>query len=289
MTQWHPLFAKLLRPVVEDYFDVQTNVPVGDLPRQADIVLLRRTSSGALPFRGLWKDLTTWNVLEFKGPTVSARPADLDVLVELGLGIHRRLNEERVRQQRKPLSREQISFWYLANALGRRFLSEAERLFGSLETERPGIWRCRALRRLVFLVSASDLPVEAESLPLHVLSKESPDKELAMARLVLEQPDLWRHYGQVLTTLHPATLEEIRAMVRTKNQAFKFHVEPLIELMGMEELINQLGLKRVIDEVGVKRVIDEVGVKRVIDEIGLDDLLQNLTAAQRRELKRKLQ
>jgi hypothetical protein len=251
--------------------------------------------------------LTTWNVLEFKGPTVAARPTDLDLLVELGLGIHRRLNEDGARHSRKAVPREGISFWYLANALGKRFLHEADALFGGLEAWRPGIWRCRTLRRLLFLVSASDLPVEPESLPLHVLSKETPDRELAMARLVVEQPDLWRHFGEVFTSLHPATMEEIRAMVRTKSKDFKFHVEPLIELMGMDELIKQVGLdrvidevgvkrvidevglKRVIDEVGVKRVIDEVGLKRVIDETGLDALLRNLTPAQRRELKRKLQ
>jgi hypothetical protein len=45
--QWHPLFALLLRPLLQDYYDVQTDVPVGDLPRQADILPLRRTASTA--------------------------------------------------------------------------------------------------------------------------------------------------------------------------------------------------------------------------------------------------
>src|SRR5262249_38681203 len=65
MVQWHPLFAQLLRPLVEAYYDVQTNVPVGDAPRAADLVLLQRTSAAAPPFRGLWQWLSTWNVLEF--------------------------------------------------------------------------------------------------------------------------------------------------------------------------------------------------------------------------------
>jgi hypothetical protein len=105
MQPWHPLFAQLLRPVLEGYYEMQTNVPVGDAPRQADLVLLRRTFTGALPFRGLWKELTTWNVLEFKGPTVSPRLRDLDRLVELGLGIDRRLNDERRKRRQRPLAR----------------------------------------------------------------------------------------------------------------------------------------------------------------------------------------
>ena len=50
MTQWHPLFAKLLRPVLEGYYEVQVNVPVGDVPRAADVLLLRRTTQSGLPF-----------------------------------------------------------------------------------------------------------------------------------------------------------------------------------------------------------------------------------------------
>ncbi len=42
--QWHPLFARLLRPLVERYYEVQTNVPVSDLRRQR---LLRRLAGEA--------------------------------------------------------------------------------------------------------------------------------------------------------------------------------------------------------------------------------------------------
>src|SRR5260370_41236767 len=97
-TQWHPLLGRLLRPCVEQYYELQLGVPVGDLPRQADLVLLRRTGTGTLPFQGLWRYLTTWSILEFKGPTVTPRRRDLNLLIELGLGIDRRLNTERVRQ-----------------------------------------------------------------------------------------------------------------------------------------------------------------------------------------------
>ena len=44
--QWHPVFAELLRPLVESHYQVETNVPVGNAPRQADFVLLRRTRAG---------------------------------------------------------------------------------------------------------------------------------------------------------------------------------------------------------------------------------------------------
>src|SRR3954451_16406733 len=98
--QWHPIFAQLLRPLVEAHYEVQTAVPVGHVPREADLVLVRRTSAAVPPFAGLWRWLASWNVLEFKGPRVSARLEDLDALAELGLGIHRRLNEDCIKERR---------------------------------------------------------------------------------------------------------------------------------------------------------------------------------------------
>jgi hypothetical protein len=69
----------------------------------------------------LWQHLTWWNVLEYKGPTVSARLDDLDHLIELGLGIHRRLNMERRKDKQHFVPAQDASFWYLANRLGQRF------------------------------------------------------------------------------------------------------------------------------------------------------------------------
>jgi hypothetical protein len=125
MRQWHPIFASLLRPVVEPYYELRTDVPVGEAPRKADIALLRRVSRGSLPFRTLWRFLTPWNVLEFKGPSVSPRHRDIDRLIELGLGIDRRLNEERSKDGLRILDRSEVSFWYICNHVGRRLLRKA--------------------------------------------------------------------------------------------------------------------------------------------------------------------
>jgi len=150
MKQWHPIFAELLRPSVAAYYDVETTFPVGDAPRLADFVLLRRTARATPPFHGLWQHLTVWNILEFKGPSASPRRGDVELLIELGLGIERRLSRDRRRGRVVP---EAVSFWYLANHLGRRFLAEVERKLGLLELIGPGLWRCRLLGRLLFWVS----------------------------------------------------------------------------------------------------------------------------------------
>jgi hypothetical protein len=280
MKQWHPVFAELLRPAVEAYFEVQTTVPVGDRPRQADFVLLRRTAPGTPPFRGLWRHLTTWNILEFKGPTVSPRSEDLDLLIELGLGIDRRLREEHARQQQATLPAHEVSFWYLANRLGRRFLGQAEHKLGSLDSLGPGLWRCRLLGRLLFWVSSVDLPVEEDSLPLHLVGREPLATERQVARLVLERPELQARYAGWLASLHPTAWKEVEAMARTAGKKLKLDLLPAIEYLGLEQVIEQVGLDR---------VIEQVGKKELIKRIGLDDFLANLSPSERRELKRRLQ
>jgi hypothetical protein len=323
--QWHPTFARLLRPILEEHYEVQATVPVGDAPREADVVLLRRTTTGALPYRGLWRHLTTWNVLEFKGPTVSPREGDLDLLLELGLGIHRRLNEQRHRDRQPLMGPEGVSFWYLANHLGRRFRKHAREVLGEVEQLEPGVWRCTALRRLVFLVSSTDVPVEVDSLPLHLVSKEPLQREREVAQLLTKQKRLWEQYVGWLATLHPALWEEVRTMAKKAGKGFGIHLLPVIEDLGIKNVIEQVGIERVINEVGIERVINEVGIERVINEVGIErvievvglerliekagvekvvetvgwerlvkskgvaDLFAKLTPAQRRELKQLLQ
>jgi hypothetical protein len=184
MPQWHPLFAQLLRPLVEGHYRVETNMPVGDAPRIADIVLVQRTAATAPPYRGLWRWLTAANVLEFKGPTVSARVTDLDLLIELGLGITRRLHDEGQGRRRDRRERAAMSFWYLANHLGRRFLRDAEALLGESEVLGPGVWRAWHLGRPLLLVSNRAVPVERDSVPVHLLVREPAATTLELAQLL---------------------------------------------------------------------------------------------------------
>lgn len=278
--QWHPLFAFLLRPLVEGHFEVVTNVPVGDAPRAADLVLLRRKQTGSeSAFHGVWRHLTKWNILEYKGPTVSARLEDIDLLVELGLGIHRRLNSEGAKNNQKSAGPTEVSFGYLASKLGKRFLNKASGKAGNLATVGPGIWRVSVLERPMFLVSGVDLPVEADSVPFHVLAVESHEKELAAARLILNQPELWDLYSQFLATLHPQVLRELNAMARTSSKGPKFHLKPLVDLIGMDEAIDQLGANELI-----ACLASRAKQKKKL----VTALLSEMTQEERAEIKRQL-
>src|SRR4051812_33782629 len=107
--QWHPLFARLLNLSLKDFYEVQTEVPVSDLPRKSDMLVIRRRDVGLPTFEGLWSNLSEWNTLEFKGPTDSAEEDDLDLLLHVGTGIGYRLNEERRSRGEVRLTNSQVA------------------------------------------------------------------------------------------------------------------------------------------------------------------------------------
>jgi hypothetical protein len=281
-TQWHPIFAELLRPLLQDYYDVQTNVPVGDAPREADILLLRRTSDRQPPFRGLWRHLTSWNVLEFKGPSVSARLSDLSLLIELGLGIHRRLSEERQRQKQSHQNPAEASFWYIVRKLGGRFLTGARQRLGHLEEIEPGLWRSQVLQHLVFLVDSETFASEPDSVPLHLLFERAPEQERELGHLVVEEPHFLEWYGSWLSLIHPELWREVGQMARTKQKDLE------LDFSGIRDDMSPANQLKMLESLGIDRILELIGPKKVIDSKGVDWLLSNLSPADLKKLKERL-
>jgi hypothetical protein len=50
-----------------------------------------------------------------------------------------------------------------------------------------------------------------------------------------------------------------------------------------------VGPDRLVEQLGPERVLEQLKLKKVVEDKGLDWLLTQLTPAQRRELKRRLQ
>jgi hypothetical protein len=266
MTQWHPIFDHLLRAALQEFYEVQTNVPVGDLPREADIVLVRRAAKAKPPFRSLWKHLSRWNVLEFKSRSESARVNDIDLLVEVGLGIHRRLQEQ---EPKAKIGRADVSFWYLANHLGKRFLRDVIELTGDLESVSHGLRRGQILGRPLWLVSNRDVPIDGESAPVRMVSEQTDDETRELANVLVARSDLWQAYAPMLGMLHPEMLKEFATMAAKH---------------GRGDINWPLFLEKLSEEIGPKEVI-----KKVIGQVSLDDLLAMMTPEQQREFARRVE
>ena len=269
--QWHPIFTDLLRSLVRDHYEVRTNLPVGDLPREADIVLLRRTSDQPPPFRTLLHYLTTWNIIEFKGRSVSARFRDLDLLVELGLGVDRKLNEDRVGEQLDQIGPEEVSFWYIVNHFGDRFLDEARAAFGSLEEASPGVWRSQILRRPVFLIDSTGVTVDRESVAIHLVGEESAEIEQRLARVIVDEPGYWKAYGSFLGSLHPKIIVEAIRMAKSKGEPEHLDLRPLIQEIGLATVVDQVDMNDYIETAGPTKVANALGVERYLASISPED------------------
>ena len=291
-TQWHPLFAHLLRLLLDRYYEVRTEVPVSELPRRGDLLLLRRQTAETPPFEGLWSHLTDWNVLEFKGPTDAAEEDDLELLVHVGTGLTYRFNEERVARGQERLENRQVSFWYLAPVLGETFLGHARtRTFFDYQT--GGLWRGSVWGHPVWLVSRRDVAVEQDTIPLHLVDCD-PAAPRAMAELVVHDEELLRRYATWLFTLQPRLWEEIRHMTSTSTDGPRLDwatigkyvnldevvrtLSPnhVIQLLGVDRAVAIIGIESVIETIGLPRVIETVGLPRVIETVGEEKLLEEL-------------
>jgi hypothetical protein len=132
---------------------------------------------------------------------------------------------------------------------------------------------------MLYLVSRDGLPVDRESVPLHLVTEEPWERVQALVREVVRQPGFWEVYGAWLAQLHANVWEEIQQMIRTLG------TEPNLDL---RPLIAQVGLKQVIDQVGLKQVLETVDVGEVIAALESDWFLTKLTPEQIQELKRRL-
>ena len=280
--QWHPIFVSLLRSLVEDHYEVQTNLPVGDLPREADIVLVRRISEASPPFTTLLHYLTTWNIIEFKGRSVSARIRDLDLLVELGLGVDRKLNEDRTREGLGTLAPTEVSFWYIVNHIGQRFLDEARTILGSLEEASPGVWRSQILSRPVFLIDSVGVTVDRESVAIHLVGEESPEIEQNLARVIVGETGYWERFAHFLGSCHPNIYEEVRSMATSTDKSGDLDLRPFVDKLGVAKYLEPVKLEEMIDNAGPKKVIETLGMKKIVEEAGVENIFETCSPEERK-------
>ena len=79
------------------------------------------------------------------------------------------------------------------------------------------------------------------------------------------------------------------AVARAAGKKVKLDLRPAIEYLGLHKVIEQVGIDRVVEQVGSGRFTEQVGEKAVVKWLGLEGFLANLSPAERRELKRRLQ
>jgi hypothetical protein len=139
----------------------------------------------------------------------------------------------------------------------------------------------------VFLVSTVDLPVDDESLPLHVLAAEPPAREREVGQFLTATEERLAAYGGVFSVFHQATWREVETMAQRSRRTLTIDISPVVETLGLEEVLRQIGEEKVIRQIGEQKILREIG-KKVMEQLDVQTIWDNLPAAKRRQLKRLL-
>src|SRR5260370_10642676 len=103
---WHPFLAEMMRLSYADRIIIQEQLPLGDLPLEADLLLIRRDPQVVLPFPLDFLGQRT--LVEYKSPEDTADQAALEQLEIYGLLYVRR---EGLRQ------RSDLTLWLMASRI----------------------------------------------------------------------------------------------------------------------------------------------------------------------------
>jgi hypothetical protein len=222
------------------------------------------------------------SVLEFKGPGDGPELDDLELLVHVGTGLTYKFNEERRAKQEQRLANRQVSFWYLVPVLSEKFVGEA-RLWAAFIYQTGGLWTGQVWGHPVYLVSYRDVPVEEDSIPLHLLDRD-PGAPTELGELIAGREELARRFVTWLYSLQPTVWEEIRHMASTQTGPRIFEWEKIAKYADLGEVIRVIPPERVIQMLGVDRAIEVIGPEKA-----LDALLAHVTPEQIQEMLRRRQ
>jgi hypothetical protein len=129
------------------------------------------------------------------------------------------------------------------------------------------------------------VPLDRESLPVHLVSQEKVADEKQVAQWIVEQPEWLKVYSPWLAAFNPDIWQEVLNVARNRGVKTPIpDLTPLIEYMGVKGILKQMGWKRFIDEGGIELLIAEAGTKK-----GIKELLAKLSPEQREELRRQLE
>lgn len=288
-TQWHPWFAQMFKDLVGQWYEVETEVPVSELPRQGDLFVVRRQDAAEPPFTGAWLNLTDWNVFEFKGPTDEAEEEDLDLLIAVGTGLNVRMNEQRKQVKLTRLANRQVSFWYLVPTLGDTFMAYA-RARATWTYETGGLWQTRVWGHPVWLYAYEDAAVELDALPFFLLNRKRP-APLAVGQLLADRDELLRVFAAWVQALQPALYEEMRQMGQIRSSPVDW--EEVAKVTDLSDFVRALPADQVIQILGVEKAIQVMGVAKVFATLGperaLDGMLGLVSEEQLLEMLRQRQ
>lgn len=280
-TQWHPLFAKLLKALLDVHYRIDVEVAVSELPRRGDFLVVKRLP-GRSPFAGVWGNLTDTNVIEFKGMSDAPDESDLDLFGHVALGLAHKHNEARHAQGQARLAPHELSLWFVAKELGETFLSAMRTRCLPRDYEGDGVWKARLMGHPLFFVSGRLLPnYELDSLPFKAMDAERPMSK-QLSEMVAQDAGLLREYGETLMLHQPASWKEI--VIMAQQAGLPVDWAAVGEVTDLTGAVRALPVKKVIEAIAPNDLIEAI-----LQESWLRRLVEQMTPEQKAALLGQLQ
>ncbi|HIE53359.1 MAG TPA: hypothetical protein EYP85_16525, partial [Armatimonadetes bacterium] len=253
VTRWHPLLAQFLRQDYGDRLIIEEEVPLGEMPLRADLLLIRRDPQVQLPYPFNWLGVTT--LVEFKGPEEATAQEDLVKLEVYGLLYQLR---EGMRE------RKDLTLWLVAS----QFTTDVSQSGGAqlcpLQEVGPGVTAGNLDGFPTCLVNLQRLPVTGEALPLLMVTKGAREREV-MEFLLAHRGEYPAYLAHALLW-HQQALEEVLRMkeLTVDELGIEVDVGGVIRLLGRERVLRELARSPEVDVGGVIRMLGE---ERVLQEL----------------------
>ena len=251
---WHPFLAELLRQDYGDRLLVEEEVSLGDMPLKADLLLIRRDPTVALPFP--FDFLGERTLVEYKSPDDTATQEDLAKLEIYGLLYALR---EGLPQ------RHNLTLWLIASHFHGHVSLRGGAYLARRRDVGVGVQGGTLDGFPTFFIDLARLPFRPEALPLLMVARGTRERE--MVEFLVDHFHEYPQHVRFLRELHVQTLREVLRMKQLTPEQIGIDYRALLDLIGEERAIDLIGEERVIDLIGEERAIDLIGEEQVVKDL----------------------
>jgi hypothetical protein len=251
---WHPFLAEMLRLSYTDRLLIREQLPLGDLPLQADLLLIRRDPAASLPYP--LEFLGRQTLVEFKSPDDTADQAALEQLEIYGLLYVRR---------EKLARRSDLTLWLMASQVAANVSQPGRCELVGLHPVGPGVSQGTLDGFPTYLVDLQALPFSADTIPLHMVARGR--QERALAEYIVSHYREYPRQLDLLTHLHLFALVEV---LMTHNLTpEQIGLDPDAVALFVARFYPNKALERIETEDLAKELIRRLGkekVRELLDE-----------------------
>ncbi|HKI32474.1 MAG TPA: hypothetical protein VKA46_11440 [Gemmataceae bacterium] len=251
---WHPFLADMLRLSYANHLLIQEQLPLGDLPLEADLLLIRRDPKVVLPFP--LEFLGQRTLVEYKSPEDTADQAALEQLEIYAMLYVRREGLRR---------RGDLTLWLMASRFAVNVSQPGRAELVGLQQVGPGVSRGTLDGFPTMLVDLQGVPFSPDTVPLHMVGRGA--QERALTEYLIDHRQDYPKQFELLQRLHARSLLEVLSMRNVTPEQMGLDYDALIRLIGRDRALDLIGPKQATEHFGLKALLDEAAKEHGDQEV----------------------